>query len=514
MASGPYPPLPDRRALVASSTWVEARPGLAEAAAGWQRTLPRTRRALEIEAAALARPRLWIDTIGSLASTGWKITSAAAPDAPLALLSAAAAATGLPISPPRHGRGTVERAERLVRAGGPAYVKLGQFIASARGLLPDQWVDAFGWCRDEVPALDRRVAIGVVREQLGARQARLRDFEPEPLAAASIAQVHAAILDDGTEVVVKVRRPGLRRQLRTDIETMALVAAIAERLHPAARMANLSGFVELFAALVLQELDFRLEALNLVELAAAFEDAGIDYCTLPRPVPDMVAEGVLVMERLQGVPYTQARDEYGEALDGDRMLRLAIQGVLETTLIYGLFHGDLHAGNVLIDRGERFSLVDFGICGQIDAVQRAALVRFMLAFAQMDAYGQLTALEQFGAIPPNADISGLAAGLQVELDRIGPSSGNRLTFDQIGETLSRVMGLLTGSGFRMPKELVLYFKNLLYLSGFTASVAPDADLLAQIEPILAHFTAKYAGQLSALALERAGGEASVAMAGP
>jgi ubiquinone biosynthesis protein len=138
----------------------------------------------------------------------------------------------------------------------------------------------------------------------------------------------------------------------------------------------------------------------------------------------------------------------------------------------------------------------------------------MLAFAQMDAYGQLTALEQFGAIPPNADISGLAAGLQVELDRIGPSSGNRLTFDQIGETLSRVMGLLTGSGFRMPKELVLYFKNLLYLSGFTASVAPDADLLAQIEPILAHFTAKYAGQLSALALERAGGEASVAMAGP
>ncbi len=496
------PPLPDRRALVADSSWVAAKPGLSAAAASWQRRLPAVRAELANEAADLARPRLWIDTIGSLASTSWKVTTAAAPDAPLALLTAAAAAAGVPISPPRSNRGTVRRAERLVRAGGPAYIKLGQFISSARGLLPDEWVQAFAWCRDQAPTLAPGVAEEVLDEHLGAKRRRLHEFDPQPMASASIAQVHPAILDDGTEVVVKLRRPGLRRQLRSDIETMALVAALAERLHPAARMANLSGFVELFSQLVLEELDFRLEALNMVELGAAFEDAGIDYCTIPRPIADLSTEGVLVMERVSGVSYDKAEDEFGPLLDGDRLLHLAIQGVLETTLIYGMFHGDLHAGNVLIEGGSRFSLVDFGICGRIDAVQRAALVRFMLGLAQMEARGQLLALAQFGALPPDADIDGLAAQLQVELDRINPETGTGLTYDRVGDTLSTVMRMLSSSRFRLPKELVLFFKNLLYLTSFTAAIAPDADLLSQVGPVLAHFMSKYGDQLATFLAEQ------------
>ena len=279
---------------------------------------------------------------------------------------------------------------------------------------------------------------------------------------------------------------------------MALAAMLAEGLHPPVRMANLTGFVELFARLALQELDFRLEALNMVELGATFEDAGIEYCTLPRPIPALVAERVLVMERVAGVPYDSAASEYGDRLDGDRLLRLAIQGVLETTLIYGLFHGDLHAGNVMIDRGDRFALVDFGICGRVDAEQRAALVRFMLAFAQMDAAGLLTALQHFGAIPVDVDVDALAGELQVELDRISPASGYRLTFDRLGEALNTVLRILSAARFRLPTELVLFFKNLLYLADFTANIAPDADLLSQIAPILAHFSTKYATELSAL----------------
>lgn len=499
MPAATVPELPDLQALLRESAWAAARPGLTQDAARWQLMLAPVRRDLEREAAALAAPRLWIDTISSLASTGWKVVTAAAPDAPLALLSAAATASGFPVSPPRQSRGTLERAERLVRAGGPAYIKLGQFIATARGLLPDEWVEAFAWCRDQAPPMQSAIALGTIRDELDQAHDLIAEIDPEPLAAASIAQVHTARLHDGTEVVIKVRRPGLHALLRRDIETMALVAAGAERLHPAARVANLSGFVELFAQLALQELDFRLEALNLVELAVAFEDAGIDYCTIPRPIPGMVSEGVLVMERVSGVPYDRALLEFGPALDGDRLLRLAIQGVLETTLIYGRFHGDLHAGNVLIDGGNRFSLVDFGICGQIDAVQRASLVRFMLAFAAMDARGQLAALEPFGAIPPDADLDSLAAQLQAEVDRIDPAAGNRLTFDQLGGTVSGVLQILSRNGFRLPKDLVLFFKNLLYLTGFTASIAPDADLLAQIEPVLAHFMVKYADQMEEFA---------------
>ncbi len=498
------PPLPDLRRLVAESRWVAGMPRLGPEALRWQWRLPAARRELAAEAAELARPRLWLDTATSLAATGRKIATALAPDAPLTLLMAAAAAAGLPIAPPRTGGGTVDRAARLVRAGGPAYIKLGQFIASADGLLPREWVDAFAWCRDQAPALPPRVVEQVLDEQLGANRGALLDLDPDPLGAASIAQVHAAILADGTEVVVKLQRPGLRRQLRADIETMALVAAGAERFSAAARTANLSGFVELFAQLVLQELDFRLEALNVVELGAAFEDAGIDYCTVPRPIPGMVTPGVLVMERLPGVSYDRAREEFADRLDGERLLQLAIRGVIETTLVYGVFHGDLHAGNVLIDQGDRFALVDFGICGRIDAGQRAALVRFMLAFAAMDARDQLQALTDFGALPADADIDALAGQLQRELDEIDPQAGQTMTYDQLGGTLSTIFRLLSAHRFRLPKELVLFFKNLLYLSGFTASVAPDADLLSQIGPTLAHFAAKYPDDLSSILGQPAG----------
>ncbi len=490
------PPLPDRRALVAESDWVRGMPGLATTAARWQRMLPAVRRDLEADALALAQPRLWPDTIGSFAATGWKITATAAPEVPMALLGAAASAARLPIAPARGSRAMLERAERLVRAGGPAYIKLGQFIASADGLLPTEWVQAFGWCRDEAPALPADVVETVLRAQLGRRYAAVRDFDPEPVAAASIAQVHAARLDDGTEIVLKVRRPGLHEQLRADIETMALAAAVAERLHAGARTANLTGFVELFAELVLQELDLRLEALNLVELGAAFEDAGIDYCTLPRPIPGLVTEGVLAMERVAGVAYDTAAETFGAELDGDRLLELAIRGVLETTLIYGIFHGDLHAGNVMIDGGDAFSLVDLGICGRIDASRRAALIRFMLAFAQMDAAGQLDALELFGALPDGVDRASLAAELQPELDAINPADGHSLSFDEVGVALSRMLRILTAARFRLPKELVLFFKNLLYLTGFTASVAPDADLLSQVAPVLSHFVGKYGAELA------------------
>jgi ubiquinone biosynthesis protein len=210
------------------------------------------------------------------------------------------------------------------------------------------------------------------------------------------------------------------------------------------------------------------------------------------------------MERVPGVSYDRARAEFGDRLDGERMLQLAIRGVIETTLIYGMFHGDLHAGNVLIDQGDRFALVDFGICGRIDASQRAALVRFMLAFAAMNARDQLQALGEFGALPADADLDALAAQLQLELDLIDPQAGHSLTYDQLGSTIGTVLRLLSAHRFRLPKELVLFFKNLLYLGGFTASLAPDADLLGQIAPTLAHFAAKYPDELASIVGQQPG----------
>ena len=492
--TGAPPPLPDRPAVLRRSARLAEVDGLLPWALEAQATADRRRATLARDAERLSSPRLWPDTIGSLASTTWRVARAAAPDAPVALLSAAAAATGLPIAPPPASDGTIERANRLVRAGGPAYVKLGQFIASAQGLLPDEWVDAFAWCRDEAPPMAPGAAEDVVRRELGDLDT-FASFDPEPLAAGSIGQVHRARLQDGTEVVVKVRRPGLRRAFRSDIETLALVCAAADRVHPGVRAANLPGFVTLFAQLTLEELDFRLEAANLVESVAVLEDLGADDVRVPRPVPALTTERLLVMELLPGVSYTRLG---GEALAdgaGERLFAAGVRGVLEATIVHGLFHGDLHAGNVLVD-GDRFSMVDFGMCGRLDAAQRAGLVRFLLGFAASDARAQVEAMRTFGAIREDGDVDALVERLQVDLSRLDARADGQVTFDRLGETLAGLLRTLAAGGFRMPKELVLFFKNLLYLSGFAASVAPDADVLAVVSAILTDLFARDDGALA------------------
>lgn len=477
----PSPPRVDL--LIRTSQRLAEVPGLTAEALRWHAEAESRRAAVARDARRLASPRLWPDTVGSLASTGWRVLTAAAPGAPFQLLAVAAASVGFRVEPADVNATTLARVQQLVRTSGPAYLKLGQFIATADGLLPDEWVKAFAWCRDEAPPLPAGVAVEVIERELGALRDRLEWVDDQPLAAGSIGQVHRGRLADGTEVVVKVRRPGLRRQFRSDVETLALAAAAAEKVNGAARSANLTGFVELFAQLALEELDFRLEAANLVDSSAVLEALGAEHMLAPRPVPGMVTERILVMELLPGVSY--ARLDPTRGIDGERLLHLGIKGVLEATLKHGVFHGDLHAGNVLVDEARQtFSLVDFGIAGRLDAAQRTGLVEYLAAWATNDAAGQIEAMRSFGAIDRDAEVDVLVAELQAELDLLSARTRGDVTFDQLGTTLGRLLQVLARNGFRMPKDLVLFFKNLLYLAGFAASVAPETDVLAVVQDIL------------------------------
>ncbi|MBV8160508.1 MAG: AarF/ABC1/UbiB kinase family protein [Acidimicrobiia bacterium] len=491
------PPIRSAAELLPHSAWAAATPGLGTQVDAWLTTLPVERARLGRQARALATPALHPAGLGRLAQVGGRLMAAAAGWVAVDLGRAVYRAVVFGERDDARVGAALGRAERLVRQSGPVYVKLGQFISTAQGLLPDAVVEAFAWCRDDVPPVPPALVRSTVERSLARSIDDLFDtFSDVPIASASIAQVHRARLrDTGQEVAVKVRRPGLRRQFEADIRAMALLAAVGEARSSGVRAANARGFVELFAQLVLEEMDFRLEALNMVEIGLASEDAGMfGSLRIPRPVPGLVTPRVLVMEYLPGRPYTDAAGHLGPDVDPAAIIRLGIQGVLEHTLVYGIFHGDLHAGNVFLEPDGRFVLLDFGIVGRLDARQRAALVQFMLGVGTFDVRLQLDALRRFGAIPAETDVAGLAAALEALTVDQPPS--DVVTHEQIVEGMSIVMHLLVAHGFRLPKELVLFFKNLLYLNGLAATLAPDLNLLGEVDPIFQYFAAKYEQELT------------------
>ena len=444
--------------MTPNAPWLARQPGLNEAAAEWLADLPMLLQAANRRARRLTSPSL-----------------ASQPFARLGWLASQAAPSVLPALMARDGEATVKAIAAAALKGGPTYVKLGQLISSTRGLVPDWIADAFAGCRDAVPPAPT-AAIERVLERSGI-DARLRSWDRVPLASASVAQVHAATLDDGTDVVVKVRRPGVISTVSADASYLLPALFVAELGNDRMRMANLKGTFELMVTLFAQEVDLRLEAANIVEVALALERAGLDV-EVPAPIPGLVGKRALVMERIDGVSTAEvdAVARYGHS--GSDLLRLAITTVLTTTLVDGIFHGDLHPGNVFVtERG--LALLDFGIVGRLTPVQRDALIRLLTSGMAEDQAGVLEALKDFGALPRDADVRTL-----VDLLPEPPTMDERRAFIAepalMEDRVTQIVRALGASGFKVPPELTLFAKNALYLNDAMMRHAADFDVIGEM----------------------------------
>ena len=400
----------------------------------------------------------------------------------------------------RRKRGTESRADlsrRMRQAAerlGPTYIKLGQIISSGEGLFPTELVSEFAKCRDQVPAESFASVRRVVEWELGGPlEEQFAHFEREPIAAASIAQVHAARLHDGTEVVVKVQRPSVDELVHNDLNVMAWLSPFLVGRIPVAALANPPALVEVFAHTISEELDFRIEAANMLDVARVFGELNQTQFIVPRPHPELVTRRVLVMERLDGFRFDDLDSYELHQIDTHAVVRASMIGFMEGALLHGVFHGDLHGGNLYVRPDGTTALLDFGITGRMSESRRLAFVRLLIGGMMNDPIGQLAAMRDLGALPEDTDLEVVADDLGLRDEVIDPTT---LTPEQLTEELQRVVKALLGYGARMPKELMLFVKNMVFLDGAIARLAPDLDLLAEIAHVATYFATTHGAVLA------------------
>jgi ubiquinone biosynthesis protein len=395
---------------------------------------------------------------------------------------------------PESRRGISRRLRRSFEGLGSTYIKLGQIVSGGEGLFPEELVTEFKLLRDRVPAESFAAVRRVVEEDLRAPLGDVFSrFEPVPIAAASIAQVHAATLRTGEDVVVKVQRPGIARLVRQDLAALAWLAPRMVGRIPVAALANPPALVELFAETIVEELDFRLEAENMLDIAAVMAQTGVRMTVCPRPHPELVTRRVLVMERLSGFNFEDAEGMQRAGIDTNALLRSALIAFLEGALLHGVFHGDLHGGNLYAMPDGRTALLDFGITGRLDEHKRLAFLRLLVFGTTSDVLSQLAALRDLGAFPPDTDLEVVVEDLGLGEELPDPT---QMSADALTEELRELTKKLLGYGARAPKELMLFVKNMMFLDGATATLAPDLDILGEMAQIYAYFQEHYGRQIA------------------
>jgi ubiquinone biosynthesis protein len=396
------------------------------------------------------------------------------------------------------GRSRAGISRRLRRAAeklGPTYIKLGQIISSGEGIFPAELVGEFKLCRDRVPAEPFRVVREVIEADLGRPLGEVfRWVDRTPLAAASIAQVHAATLRTGEPVVVKVQRPTVAALVHDDLRVMAWLAPKLVGRIPIAALANPPALVELFAQTITEELDFRLEAENMLDIARTFAELGQRGYVVPRPHPMLVTPRVLVMERLDGFRFDDVAGMRDAGVDTQAVVRTGMVGFIEGAILHGIFHGDLHGGNLFVLPDGRTALLDFGITGRLDETKRLAFLRLLMGGSTNDVMGQLAALRDLGALPPDADLDVVFRELRLDGPVVDPTT---MTGDQLVGELQQVIKALLGLGARMPKELMLFVKNMVFVDGAIATLAPDLDLFGEIAELSLYFATRHGDKIMA-----------------
>ena len=377
---------------------------------------------------------------------------------------------------------------------GPTYVKLAQIISAGEGVFPDELVNELKKCRDKVTPEPFTTVRATLEAELGRPPEDIFDWiSPTAIAAASIAQVHEARLRTGEEVVVKVQRSTVGQLVGADLRVLSWFAPFLVGRIKVSALANPPALVELFAETISEELDFRLEAQNLLDMARVLRELGQTDWVVPRPHPDLVSPRMLVMEKVQGFKFDDVAGMQSAGVDTHKVVHNVMVAFLESATLHGVFHGDFHGGNLFVQDDGRVALLDFGITGRMDEFKRRAFLRLMMGATANDLYVQMEAMRDLGALPPDADLHAVIRDLGLEEAVVDPTT---MSQEQLLAEVQRIVKAMFGYGAKLPKELMLFTKNMIFLSSMIGHLAPDIDLIAEVQSIAMHFAMNHAAQLA------------------
>ena len=360
------------------------------------------------------------------------------------------------------------RTRQALEALGPTYVKLGQILATRQDLLPQSWIEEFSRLHSDAPTLPFSMLRERLEEALGQPvESAFARFDPEPLAAASMAQVHRAALPDGRELVVKIRRPGIRRRMQADLRLITHLAGLVEAGSAEARRFQPRALVQQLLNTVLEELDFTQEGRNADRLRADLADNA--RIIIPAIHWSLSSEAVLAMDYVEGVHPRDADALRAAGIDPAAIADLGAGLVLDMVLINGRFHGDPHPGNLLCLPGNRLALLDLGLVGHVGPRRRQEFLTFILSLRSGDArtLADTLLIWHQGDPPPRARV--LAAAEQL-VARHG--SGPLV----LGRMVTDFFPLIRREGLVLPPDLALIFKALITMDGVLGAIQPGFDL--------------------------------------
>jgi predicted unusual protein kinase regulating ubiquinone biosynthesis (AarF/ABC1/UbiB family) len=359
---------------------------------------------------------------------------------------------------------------------GPTFVKLGQLIASSPGMFPAPLADACLRTLDDVPPFPAEKALEIVEDDLGASAAEtFRSFDRVPLSAASIAQVHACVLADGREAVLKIQRPAIRDRMNRDLRIMLRIARLVDRT-ATGHLLNFPGVIEDLHQVTNEELNFALEAHRQTEFRNHIGDFGDNHwITAPEVYWDHCGPRTICMERMHGTPLDRFADVRARGVDGELVLRRGVKVWLEAALVHGPFHGDVHAGNLWVLDDGRAAYLDFGIMGELPGPHRDAL-RAAQYTAMIDGdYTRIVeAWQRIGILPQDVGpVDEVAARLKMVMD---PMFDMTIGEASLAEIMSQQLELQQEYGARAARELVLVTKQLMYFERYAKELAPDYNM--------------------------------------